>query len=277
MPHVEIFSAIDLPNVFPYLCAVLALLLVWQYHEKLVLAGQIQAIDIFDRSGVRMYLSATPDDEQICNSCRAAHGRVFLTSTVARKNFTPLRGRCTNSPECTSVLVGLYGAWPEARVVVQRLRASTVSSIQLSPEEVRGMLNGQWGRSVSAESDRLAVTMLYALSYEKLNPETAIADYRAVIDQAKEVRHLPLLVPAYLRVTELLARHGRVPEALEVIEQFEKRYARDRIGQYFPKDTQRGLMAIMKSRLSVLGSAKKAAPAAPASPPGLAADAPASG
>ena len=103
-------SSIEIIDIFPYLCGVLALLLVWQYYQKMILAGRIQAIDIFDRSGIRMYLFAIPDDDHTCEACREANGSVFLTSTVARKDFTPLRSRCKNSPVCTSVLLGLYGA-----------------------------------------------------------------------------------------------------------------------------------------------------------------------
>jgi hypothetical protein len=237
-------------DIFPYLSALLGLVVIWQYHEKLVLSGRIQAIDIYDRSGVRMYLYGMPDDDGICVSCREAHGSAFLTSMVARKDFTPLRRPCANPQECTGVLVGLYGAWPEARAVVERLRtAKKTGSVQLSPEELQGILKGPWERSVSATTDRYAVNMLAALGAEKSEPETAISQYWMITDQVKEVRHLPLLIPAYLRLTELLLRHGRAPEALQTIEQFESRYERTKRGPHFPTDRQRGVMSILKSRL----------------------------
>jgi hypothetical protein len=236
-------------DIFPYLSALLGLIVVWQYHEKLVLTGRIQAIDIYDRSGIRMYLYAIPDDDTVCASCREAHGKVFLTSVVARKEFTPLGHPCINPQECTGVLLGLYGAWPEARAVVQRLREGKTGSIQLSHEELHRMLKGPWERSVSAATDRFAVQMLVALIAEQKQPEAVMQQYREIIDQAKEVRHLSLLLPAYLRLAHLLVRAGKPSEALQVIEQFETRYDRNKSGPHYPSDKQRGVMTIMKSHL----------------------------
>ena len=60
--------------------------------------------------------------------------------------------------------------------------------------------------------------MLSALVSEKNDPFVSIAGYREVIKHAQEVRDLPLVVPAYLRVTDVLARQGRTDEALEAID-----------------------------------------------------------
>ncbi len=237
-------------DLLPYMCAILLLLLVWQYHRVQVLAGRIQAVDIFDRSGIRMYLFATPDDEQICDSCREVNGMVFLPSRVAKAEFTPLRSPCSEGGRCTLVMVGLYGAWPEASQVVQELRAAgNGGSPHLSFEEMVGLTKGSWQASVSATTDRLAVVMLTALSSEKLDPVAAISGYQQVIQQAEEVRDLPLVVPAYLRLTQLLERYDRTDEAFALIEDFEKRFPQHTTGPYDPKALQRGLLTIKKSHL----------------------------
>jgi hypothetical protein len=248
-------------DIFPYLSALLGLVVIWQYHEKLVLTGRIQAIDIYDRSGIRMYLYAVPDDDGICASCRDANGKAFLPTEVARKDFMPLSSPCLNAQGCVGVLVGLYGAWQEARAVVQRLReAKKPGAVQLLPEELHRMLKGQWERSVSAATDRFAVQMLVALTAEQRDPEAVMQQYREIIEQAKEVRHLPLLLPSYLRLAHLLVRQGKPSDALQVIEQFESRYDRNNSGPHFPTDKQRGVMTIMKSHLRTTSSPSRTRP-----------------
>lgn len=240
----------DISDLLPYVCAVLALLLIWQYHQNQVLTGRIQAVDIFDRSGTRMYIFATPEDDEICDACREVNGMTFLPSRVARKDFHPRRAPCSNRDRCLIVMTGLYGAWPEAKEVVQRLRsARSQDGLRLSCEEMVGLTEGSWQSSVSAATDRLAVAMLAALTGEQLHPEAAEAGYRQVINDAKEVRDLTLVVPAYLRLTHLLARDGRTDEALNVIDDFERRYPKDKTGPHYPKGVHRGMMTIMKSRL----------------------------
>jgi hypothetical protein len=93
--------------------------------------------------------------------------------------------------------------------------------------------------------------MLEAIYYEETKPETSITNYRYLIDQAREVRHLSLIVPSYFRLTELLARFGRTQEAIDVIEQFENRYKGKKPGPHSPSETQRGFMSLKKSRLNV--------------------------
>lgn len=240
----------DISDLLPYVCALLALLLIWQYHQNQVLTGRIQAVDIFDRSGTRMYVFATPDDEEICDACREVNGMTFLPSSVARKDFHPRRGSCSNRERCVIVMMGMYGAWPEAKEVVKRLRAAgKQDGLRLSTEELVGLTEGSWQSSVSAATDRLSVTMLAALTGENLHPVAAQTGYRQVINDAQEVRDLTLVVPAYLRLTQLLARDGRADDALEVIDDFERRYPKDKTGPHYPKGVHRGMMTIMKSRL----------------------------
>ncbi len=89
--------------ILPYLVALLALLVLWQYYLMQILKGRILAVDIFDRSGVRMYLFVVPAGKNTCTICQEAHGKAFLPSVVAKKQFTPLRGQCTNPMGCGGV------------------------------------------------------------------------------------------------------------------------------------------------------------------------------
>src|SRR6185437_13760162 len=149
----------------------------------------------------------------------------FLPSQVAKKNFSPLTGKCQRPTPWIGVLVGLYGAWLEARGVLEHLRNNLKNGgIQLSAEEVRALVNGQWERCISADTDRLGIHMIEALSYEKINPEVSIESYRYIVNEVKEVRHLMFLVPAYLRLMQLLFRTGEEAEALETIERFAGRF-----------------------------------------------------
>ena len=247
-------------SLLPYLCGILALLLLWQYHQKQVLTGRIQSIDVFDRSGIRMYVFAAPEDGQICNKCWEANGMVLLPSQVANKDFGPRGGSCANSGRCTIVMAGMYGAWLEARNVVHRLQtAGRTGSLKLSPQELSELLKGNWEQSVSATTDRLAVLMLAALNGEKKSPDAAINAYRLAIREAKQVHDLPLVVPAYLRLAEVLVNGNQTDEALAVVQEFEQRYPRQgRTRPYDPTETQRGLMAIKKSRLKTASIGRRA-------------------
>jgi hypothetical protein len=238
-------------DVSIYLAAILGLLGLWLFHQMQVRSGRIQAVDLFDRSVVRMYVYVTPDERQMCEVCVKAHGRVFLSSRAEKKGFTPLLGeRCTGAVPCPGFLVGLYGGWSEAREVVARLQRSSKQTIlQLSSEEICAMVKGQWKQSVSADTDRVCVQMLEALSFEATNRDVASEGYRHVIAQAKESRHLPFVVPAYLRLIAVLLRDGREEEARQSIDQFERRFPANQHGQYSPSAEQRKLLEEMKSQL----------------------------
>jgi hypothetical protein len=241
-------DGIEFSDVTPYLVAVLGLLVVWQYYQMQIMAGRILAVDIFDRSGIRMYIYVTPDDDSLCEVCARANGRVFLPSQVAKNGFSPLDGTCKGSIPCLGVLVGLYGAWLEARAVVERVRANArKGGISLSPEELRAMVNGQWEQSISADTDRLGIHMIEAVCYEKINQAVSMNGYRYVISELKEVRHLLLLVPAYLRLSLLLVRSGAMTDAREVIERFERRFPAKKRGRHFPTEEQRNAMKIRKT------------------------------
>jgi hypothetical protein len=51
------------PDVTGYLVAILGLLVMWQYYQMQILAGRVLAVDLFDRSGTRMYVYVMPDDD----------------------------------------------------------------------------------------------------------------------------------------------------------------------------------------------------------------------
>lgn len=237
-------------DVMPYLVAVLGLLVIWQYYQMQIMAGRIMAVDIFDRSGIRMYIYLVPDDDTICHVCAGSNGRVFLPSQTAEKGFSPLHGQCQHPTPCPGMLIGLYGAWLEARGVVERVRAQAKKrSVQLSQEELRALVNGQWEMSISAETDRLSVHMIEAACYEKINRAVSITGYRYVVEEVKEVRHLLLLVPAYLRLALLLVRSGENDAALALIERFEARFPSNKRGPHFPTAEQRNVMKMRKAHL----------------------------
>ncbi len=206
----EIATSIVLPDFLPYLLAIFGLLVLWQYYQLRVMKGRILAIDIFDRSGTRMYLYVVTDDLQACEVCRSAHGTVFPPSEVMKSQFSPIKGICKRPDPCIGFLVGLYGAWPEANRIVERLRLSRKREpIQLDQNELREMIFGPWEQSISANTDRFGIYVLEAVLGDCANPSLAMEKYRDTLEYAMEVRHMPLIVPAYFRLVELLARQGR--------------------------------------------------------------------
>lgn len=246
----ETTTSIVLPDFLPYLLAILGLLVLWQYHQLHVMKGRILAIDIFDRSGIRMYLYVVTEDLQACEVCRSAHGTVYPPSEVMKRQFSPIKGTCKSPSRCIGFLVGLYGAWPEANRIVERLRSSHKREpIQLNQDELREMILGPWERSLSANTDRIGISVLEAVLGDCASPKTAMDKYDYALEHAKEVRHLPLIVPAYFRLMELLTRQGHTSEALYLIEQFEKRCKEGKLEPYAPTEKQVALIKIKKSHL----------------------------
>jgi hypothetical protein len=111
------------------------------------------------------------------------------------------------------------------------------------------MILGPWERNISANTDRFGIYVLEAVLGDCTNPSPAMEKYRDTLEYAKEIRHMPLIVPAYFRLVELLTTQGRTAEALQFIEQFEKRYKGKTAGPYAPTEKQLGLMKIKKSHL----------------------------
>jgi hypothetical protein len=246
----ETGSSIVLPDFLPYLLAIFGLLVLWQYYQIQTMKGRILAIDIFDRSGIRMYLYAVAADRQACEVCHSAHGTVYPPSEVMKRRFSPIKGTCKTPVRCIGFLVGLYGAWPEANRIVEQLRLSRKREpIQLSQGELEEMVLGPWERSISANTDRLGLYVLEAVLGDCSNPNIAMDKYRHTLEQAKEIRHMPLIVPTYFRLVELLTTQERSTEALQLIEQFENRYKGGKSGPYAPTEKQLALMKIKKSYL----------------------------
>jgi hypothetical protein len=246
----ETGSSIVLPDFLPYLLAIFGLLVLWQYYQIQTMKGRILAIDIFDRSGIRMYLYAVADDRQACEVCRSAHGTVYPPSEVMKSQFSPIKGTCETPARCIGFLVGLYGAWPEANRIVEQLQLSRKREpIHLSQHELGEMVLGPWERSISANTDRLGIYVLEAVLGDCSNPNIAMDKYRHTLEHAKEIRHMPLIVPTYFRLVELLTTQERSIEALKLIEQFEKRYKGGKSGPYAPTEKQLALMKIKKSYL----------------------------
>ncbi|MFM8552087.1 MAG: hypothetical protein ACKOCD_07225 [Nitrospiraceae bacterium] len=250
---------IIIPDIVPYLFAVLTLLLLWEFHEIQVNAGRIVAMDLWDRSGIRFFIHITPCDGHTCPACLEVYGLAMLPITVARKkDFTSPRGRCTSPAGCRCLLIGLYGSWPEARALLKRLQAqgkSAPSPIRLSAPDMIALAKGPWEQSLSAAMDRVSVHMLEAAHEEKPHPDVAIFKYQYVIANAKTDRDLSFVIPAYLRLTDLLEQHGRSKDALAFIDRFEQAYAPGKIaGQFSPSQAQRAIVAERKTRLQTIGA-----------------------
>lgn len=239
-----------IPEVLYSLMAILGLLLVWQYHQKQVLAGRIYAIDFWDVTGIRMFLHATTWDGRSCAICREANGTVFLPSLATKKNFSTLAHPCTNALGCRCLIVGLYGGWPEAAQLLERLRRQgRKTPLKLTDKELLALFDGPWHQSITSAGDRLTINMLEGMRVERKDPEGSAVRYRYVIDQAKGARDVRLVAPAFMRLAEVLEHLGRHEEAVEVIESFERRFPRNKRAFYFPSDAQRRVMATRKLRL----------------------------
>lgn len=161
-----------------YALAIAALLGLWLFHQAQVRAGRILAVDLFDRSLVRMYVYAAPQGTALCHVCSQAQGRVFLSTNADKKGFSPTDGLCEAEGRCQGRVIGLYGGWAEAREIVARLqRSSKKTVVRLSSEELRGLVTGEWRQSVSANTDRINVHMLEGLCPRR---PTSIAPPRAI-------------------------------------------------------------------------------------------------
>jgi hypothetical protein len=240
---------IGMPDVLPYLLGILGLLLVWELHSIQVRAGRIKAVGLFDRSGIRLFLHVTPDDSFACAACKEVNRTAFLPKTVAGRKFTASETPCSNPAGCRCVLVGLHGAWAEAqRLQIQLLNGGRV---HLSPEEFGKLLDGAAARLAGVPADQVSLAMLHGIRAEGTHAEAAIERYRFVIEHARTDMEKSLLIPAYLRLSEVLDRLGRKAEALSVVDQFLKLFER-RIGPQKPTEAQLSMMSLRKTRLLML-------------------------
>lgn len=244
-------SSIQLPDILPYLLAILCLTLIWKFHDLQVKAGRIQARAFWELSGVRLFLHATPNDVLACMVCRETTGMVFSPAVVTSKKFTPQERSCINPKGCRCVMVGLYGGWPEAQRVLEQLKAHN-GRMHLTDEELRGLLEGSQHASAGATADRLSLRMLQAIRVEGKEPAAAIEHYRCIVEQAKEERDRAFVISAYLRLCDLLERAGQPDEALETIERCLLDYGGKKKGPAAPTETQRAMLENRKAHLTPL-------------------------
>lgn len=241
------FTELAAPPLLESMIALLVLLVMWQYYKMQIMAGRVLAVDIFDRSTTRMYVYAVA--KAACQQCATAHGRVYLPSVVAKAGFSPLEMPCPNRVPCTRVLVGLYGAWEEARQILDMLRINHKKGfLPLSSTDLHKLLDGAWERSISAETDRVSMYMLTAMEYEDRKQDLAVGHYGFVVKHTKEVRHLPLLVPAYVQIVHLLAKANRWSEVEGHIDQFERQFPTAGWATHFPSQQQREVMRTIKTQ-----------------------------
>ncbi len=241
--------SIFVPEHIPYLLLILGLLLVWELYKIKEGRGHLEALGFINRSGFRFFLHVTPEDSATCPSCREANGMAYLPSIVAAGKYRPMAKTCTNPGGCRCVMVGLYGAWPQA----ERVRASLKKKGgrgRLSSEQVEALLEGaRAGRSGATVIDRLALCLVEATRIEPREPKTAMERYQVLLDQADDERDQALVVPAYLRLSELLESNGRKADALNVVEQFCRVYGDHKERRHGPSEGQFEAMNIRRTRL----------------------------
>jgi hypothetical protein len=144
----------------------------------------------------------------------------------------------------------LYGGWVEARQLVSRLQqASKKHPVRLSIEELLALIKGDWSKSISSDTDRISMHVLEGWCLGKDEQAAALEGLRYVLERTKEARHLPFIVPASLRMMDLLLKAGRDDEARLAIEQFERRFPPERQDVDGPSFAQRKMLQEMKSLL----------------------------
>ncbi len=246
----NLLQSITVPEIAFYFFAILALLLVWQYHQIQVLSGRIYAVDFWDVSGIRMLLHVAILDNNSCRHCRNAHGTVFLPSLATQKNFNTLEHPCTTQEGCRCLIVGLYGGWPHADQFVRNLRKhGKKKALKFGQKQLANLFNDDWENKISAAGDLMTFQMLRAMHKEKNDSEESIHLYRDILQRASGARDLRLVVPAYLRLSEILEKQGQLNEAMEVTQDFERRFAKHKKVFYYPSGEQRWVMATRKSRI----------------------------
>ena len=241
---------VSVPDYVPYLLAVLGLLLIWQLHQIQVRAGRIKAENFWEQSGIRMFIFIAPQDDHACQRCQETHGLVLLPALRAKKNFSPLRGSCTNASGCRCQLIGLNGAWPQAQRVLEKLQKIKAKRFKLSEKNINALLKGPWQTDKKAKIDQYSMLMVEAMLMETKELATAIGNYRFIIEKAKSPRDMPLVIPAYMRLIELYERADQPREGTELIAQMEKRFGSDGSSQATLSESQQETLSLTKTRLA---------------------------
>ena len=245
-------------ELLPYLLGVLGLLMTWELHDLEVRAGRIKGLDISDPaairkwlrscSGMHLYIHATPNDHDACDACRKADHLIFSSILVGRReNFDPLGSPCANPAGCRCVLIELVGGWPAIETLSRRLGSDSAMA-RLTDKEMTHLI--KTGHAAGSSSDRLGIYLLEALRAEGSNPQFAISRYRRLIISAKEDGDHPFVVPAYLRLSDLLERAGRSTEALDVLDDFYMTF-RDKKGPHWPTAAQ-SILTLSARRVRLL-------------------------
>jgi hypothetical protein len=214
-----------------------------------VKAGRIKAKDFWERSGVRIFLRAAPGDAQACMACKETTNFVFLPGLVTSKKFTPQEKPCTNPAGCRCVMIGLYGGWAAAASALATAKKNG-GKTQLSDAELTTLIEKSSEARAGASADRISLRMLNALRAEGSQTGTAIEHYRYILSHAEEDRDLAFMVPAYLRLSELLEKSGKASEALDLVEQCLRDYGEKKKGPDAPTETQRAALNTRKNLLA---------------------------
>ena len=249
--------SLEFGMALPYLLGILGLLLLWQLFQIQVATGRVQAVNFWDRSGVRMFVHVTPDDEQVCPACREAHGLVLMTSVAGTKNkkkYSPLRTPCTNPAGCRCQLIGLYGGSPEGQRLRWQATISSTQTVKVSGEKLAALLKGQWEKAPNGKADRVSMHMLGGMLSETSDPMNALNMYQVVAEQAKSARDLPFIIPAYLRMTELYERLQQPEDALNAIQSLERKLSNKGLPPGLISRDEEELLSLKKTRLSVASS-----------------------
>lgn len=245
----KLLNDIQLPDTYPYLFALLGLTLIWKFHDMQVKAGRIKAKDFWERSGVRFFLRVTPGDTQACMACKETANIVFLPSLVTSKKFNPQDKPCTNPAGCRCVMVGLYGGWAQALSALALAKKSGGKG-RLNDAELKALIEKSADARAGASADRISLRMLNALRAEGSQTETAVEHYRYILSHAEEDRDLALMVPVYLRLSELLEKSGKASEALDLVEQCLKDYGEKKKGPDAPTEAQRAALNTRRNLLA---------------------------
>ncbi len=245
----KLLNDVQLPDTYPYLIAILGLMLIWKFHDMQVKAGRIKAKDFWERSGVRFFIRATPGDAQACLACKETTNLVFLPNLVLSKKFNPQDKPCTNPGGCRCVMVGLYGGWAQALSALALAKKSGGRG-RLSDAELKALIEKSVDARAGASADRISLRMLNALRAEGSQTDTAIEHYRYILSHAEEDRDLALMVPTYLRLSELLEKSGKASEALNLVEQCLKDYGEKKKGPDAPTEAQRAALNTRRNLLA---------------------------
>jgi hypothetical protein len=128
-------------------------------------------------------------------------------------------------------------------------QASKKYPVRLSTEELCALVKGAWRKSISADTDRISMHLLEGWCFGKTDRAAAVEGLRYVVERAKEARHVSHVVPASLRLMDLLLQAGRDDEARLAIEQFEGRFPLERHDLDGPSLTQLKKLQDLKSLL----------------------------